>query len=106
MLEKQDLFEARQNGYWTCRVPGIAVTKNGVVLVTTEARPERGGDYDYNDVLMHRWDAPLFTGPIADPSDETTAARTFERLWREDSAGSWKADLPPLWAPDNFKTLS
>jgi hypothetical protein len=45
-LEKQNLFEARTNGYWTCRIPGIAVTKSDVVLVTTEARPGRGGDYD------------------------------------------------------------
>ena len=54
MLMKQDLFEARQNGYWTCRIPGITVTKNGVVLVTAEARPGQGGDYDFNDLLMRR----------------------------------------------------
>ena len=54
MLDKQDLFEARTHGYHTCRIPGIAVTKEGTVLVTGEARPGRGGDYDYNDVLMRR----------------------------------------------------
>lgn len=54
MLEKQDLFEARQHGYHTCRIPGIAVTNRGTVLVTGEARPGGGGDYDYNDVLMRR----------------------------------------------------
>lgn len=54
MIEKQDLFTARQNGYWTCRIPGIAVTKNNSVLVTAEARPGQGGDYDFNDVLMRR----------------------------------------------------
>lgn len=54
MVEKQNLFEARKNGYWTCRIPAIAVTRNDVVLVTAEARPGRGGDYDFNDVLLRR----------------------------------------------------
>lgn len=54
MLEKQDLFEARTHGYKTCRIPGLAVTRNNVVLATGEARPGGGGDYDYNDVLMRR----------------------------------------------------
>ncbi len=52
--EKSDLFEARKDGYHICRIPGIAVTKNNVVLVTTEARPGVGGDYDFNDVLIRR----------------------------------------------------
>ena len=43
-LEKQNLFEARQDGYWTCRIPGLAVTRSNVVLATTEARPGKGGD--------------------------------------------------------------
>jgi hypothetical protein len=50
-MEKQDLFEARTSGYHTCRIPGIAVTKNNTVLVTTEARPGCS-DYDFNDVLF------------------------------------------------------
>ena len=53
-LDKQNLFEARQNGYWTCRIPGMVTTKNNAVIVTTEARPGQGGDYDFNDVLMRR----------------------------------------------------
>ena len=52
-MEKQTLFEARTNGYHTYRIPGIAVTKNNTVLVTTEARPGCS-DYDFNDVLMRR----------------------------------------------------
>lgn len=54
MLEKQDLFVARTHGYWTYRIPGIAVTGRDTVLVTTEARPGQGGDYDFNDILMRR----------------------------------------------------
>jgi len=54
MLEKQDLFEARKDGYHVCRVPGILAAKNETVLVTTEARPGKGGDWDFNDILMRR----------------------------------------------------
>ncbi len=72
-LEKQNLFEARTGGYWTCRIPGIAVTRTNVVLVTTEARPGRGGDYDYNDVLMRRsTDGGRTFGPIVKRVDHTT----------------------------------
>ena len=53
-IEKHNLFETRQDGYWTCRIPGLAGTKNNVVLVTAEARPGKGGDYDCNDLLMRR----------------------------------------------------
>ena len=72
-LEKQNLFEARTNDYWTCRIPGITVTKSDVVLVTTEARPGRGGDYDFNDVLMRRSsDGGKTFGPIRKLVDHTT----------------------------------
>lgn len=65
LLEKQNLLEARTNGYWTCRIPGLVVTKSDVVLVTTEACPGRGGDYDFNDVLMRRsTDGGKTFGPI------------------------------------------
>lgn len=53
-IDRQDLFEARTSGYRTYRIPGLAVTRNGVVLATTEARPGEGGDYADNDVLMRR----------------------------------------------------
>jgi hypothetical protein len=32
MIATQNLFEARTNGYWTCRIPGLAVTTRGAVL--------------------------------------------------------------------------
>jgi sialidase-1 len=72
-MEKQDLFEARTNGYHTYRIPGIAVTKNNVVLVTTEARPGWGGDYDFNDVLMRRsTDGGRTFGPVVKIVDHAT----------------------------------
>lgn len=67
MITKQDLFEARKNGYYTCRIPGIIATANDTVLVTGEARPGKGGDYDYNDVLMRR---------------STDGGRTFEPFFK------------------------
>lgn len=72
-LQKQDLFEARTHGYWTYRIPGIAVTKTNTVLVTTEARPGRGGDYDFNDVLLRRsTDGGNTFGPVIKLVDHTT----------------------------------
>ena len=54
MLRNINIFEARKEGYKTYRVPGITVTKNDVVLVTAEARPNEGSDWDSNDVILRR----------------------------------------------------
>ena len=65
MLEKVNIFEARTEGYWSYRVPGIVCTPRGVVLVTVEARRGKGGDWGDNDVLLRRsvdggltWEVP------------------------------------------------
>lgn len=65
MLEKANVFEARTNGYWSFRVPGMVCTPRGVVLVSAEARRGKGGDWDDNDILLRRsldggksWQAP------------------------------------------------
>ena len=55
-MNRQPLFEARTHGYYTYRIPGIAVTPGGAVLATVEARPGKGGDWDFNDVVMRRSD--------------------------------------------------
>jgi sialidase-1 len=64
-LDKIHLFQARTGGYHVYRIPGLLVTRNGVVLATTEARRGGGGDWDRNDVLIRRsldggwtWDTP------------------------------------------------
>ncbi len=73
MIEKQSLFEARTHGYWTCRIPGLAVTRNNVVLATAEARPGQGGDYDFNDVLLRRsTDGGKTFAPFVKLVDHTT----------------------------------
>lgn len=65
MLEKINLFEARQAGYHNYRVPGILRAPGGAILVTAEARRGGGGDWDSNDILLRRsldhgatWAAP------------------------------------------------
>ena len=54
MPQKITLFEARTDGYWNYRVPGMLCTESGVVLTTAEARRGRGGDWDGNDVVLRR----------------------------------------------------
>ncbi len=54
LLEKQNLFDARTQGYYIDRIPGLLVTKRGAVLATVEARRGGGGEWDDNDVLLRR----------------------------------------------------
>lgn len=54
MYDVTHLFEARKGGYKTYRVPGILATDRDTVIVTAEARPGRGGDWDPNDIIMRR----------------------------------------------------
>lgn len=54
MFTQQTLFEARSDGYRTCRIPGIIVTPHGVVLAYCESRQGRGGDWDPIDIRMRR----------------------------------------------------
>jgi sialidase-1 len=60
-----DLFAAGHEGYATCRIPGIVVTKTGAVLAYCEARKSGTGDWAQIDVMMRRsadggrtWEAP------------------------------------------------
>ena len=52
-VEKTDLFEAATDGYAAYRIPGIAVTANGVVLAYCEAR-KTNGDWAAIDVMLRR----------------------------------------------------
>ncbi len=53
-FEKQPIFTARTGGYHVYRIPSIAVTRNGTILATGEARRGGGGDYDSNDIVIRR----------------------------------------------------
>lgn len=54
MLKKTNLFEARTEGYYTYRIPGIIVTSKGTVLAYCEARQDSRSDWANIDILMRR----------------------------------------------------
>jgi sialidase-1 len=53
-LEKTDLFAARDAGFALPRIPGIVVTKRGVVLAYCEARKNSGADWGEIEVHLRR----------------------------------------------------
>ena len=53
-FEVDNLFTAGEHGYTNFRIPGVCVTPGGAVLVHSEARRGRGGDWDDSDLLMRR----------------------------------------------------
>ena len=53
-LEKVDLFESGKESYALYRIPGVAVTKKGTVLVWCEARRNARGDWGPIDVMLRR----------------------------------------------------
>jgi sialidase-1 len=53
-IAKMDLFTAREGGYWNYRIPCLAATASGTLLAAAEARPDYGGDYDQNDLVLRR----------------------------------------------------
>lgn len=54
LLEKIDLFEARQDDYALYRIPGLAVTTKGTVLAYCEARRTGKSDWDTIDLYLRR----------------------------------------------------
>jgi len=53
-LEKVDLFESGVDGYALYRIPGVAVTKKGVVLAWCEGRKTGRGDWGPIDAMLRR----------------------------------------------------
>lgn len=54
MLTRTNLFEARTDGYYTYRIPGIVVTTKGTILAYCEARQDSRSDWANIDILMRR----------------------------------------------------
>lgn len=54
LLQKSDLFEAKQNGYNLYRIPGIVVTRKGTILAYAEARQANRGDWGPIDIVLRR----------------------------------------------------
>jgi hypothetical protein len=38
MIEHDDILQIHSNGYWTCRIPGLALTPHDIVLAGCETR--------------------------------------------------------------------
>ncbi len=52
IIHRQALFSAGEAGYHIYRIPGLAVTSNGVILAYCAARKGGGGDWDEIDVAL------------------------------------------------------
>ncbi|HEY2586168.1 MAG TPA: sialidase family protein, partial [Tepidisphaeraceae bacterium] len=52
--EEIRVFEPKDNGYASCRIPGLAMTTNGTLLAWCEARHAKGGDWDPIEILLRR----------------------------------------------------
>ncbi len=52
--QKTPLFEARTQGYYTYRIPGLAVARDGALLAYCEARKTGAGDWEDIDIVVRR----------------------------------------------------
>ncbi len=64
LLEKVDVFTAREGGYYHYRVPGIVVTPAGSVLAYCEARRQDGDWADIDIVLRRSTDGGKTWSPL------------------------------------------
>ena len=53
-LKQAVLFQSRQGGYHTYRIPGLVVTARGTILAYCEARKDSPWDYGAIDILLRR----------------------------------------------------
>lgn len=53
-LEHTELFRSGENGYHTCRIPALLVTKKGTVLAFCEARKNSSSDHGDIDLALKR----------------------------------------------------
>ncbi len=86
---KIDLFAAGKEGYGQFRIPGIVVTKNGVVLAYCEARRAASTDWGQIDVMLRRsTDGGLTWSPMKkivelDGKFERNPAAVAQKLGKE-----------------------
>ncbi len=80
-LEKNNIFEAKKEGYAMYRIPGIVVTAKGTVLAYCEARRTGKSDWDMIDILLRRstdggktWGARLNVAAVPGPKLKNRAA--------------------------------
>ena len=80
-IQVANVFEAETGGYAHYRVPAIAVSPAGTVMVVVEARASSSGDWGHQDILMRRstdrgrtWDEPRKIVQLEGPPAENEAA--------------------------------
>ena len=80
-LQVSRLYEGGSGGYAHYRVPAIAVSPAGTVMVLVEARKSPSGDWGPQDILMRRsrdggktWDAPRKIVDLEEPAGTNEAA--------------------------------
>lgn len=80
-IQVVNVFEAETGGYAHYRVPAIAVSPAGTVMVMVEARVSTSGDWGHQDILMRRstdqgktWDEPRKIVQLDGPPAENEAA--------------------------------
>jgi sialidase-1 len=90
-LEKLDLFEADKDGYKLYRIPGVVVTKRGVVLGYCEARKTGKSDWDTIDIMLRRsadngrtWDSPRKIVDVAGPKSKNPVALERNQAYPDD----------------------
>lgn len=77
-----DLFSAGANGYASYRIPGLVMTRRGVLVAYAEARRTGHGDWDQIDIVLDRstdggrtWEGQRRIASVADARQNPVAAR-------------------------------
>ena len=80
-IQVSRLYEAETGGYAHYRVPAIAVSPAGTVMVVVEARASDSGDWGLQDILLRRsfdggktWDEPRKIVHLKDSQEQNEAA--------------------------------
>lgn len=80
-IEKRDLFVAGQDGYASCRIPALTVTRDGTLLAFCEARGSTRGDWGPIDILLRRstdggktWSKPQKVADVEGPHRKNPVA--------------------------------
>ena len=50
-VRKQVVFDPTNTGFYVFRIPAIATTKKGNILIFAEGRKGRGGDFDPSNLV-------------------------------------------------------
>ncbi|MFA5204458.1 MAG: sialidase family protein [Lentisphaeria bacterium] len=123
-LHQQVLFQAREGGYHTYRIPGLALTAKGTLLAHCEARRDSPWDYGQMDILVRRstdggatWTPPAVLIPGEDKNVANTVlipdrdtgglhllyCRDYKRCFYAHSTDDGLTFSPPVEITDVFE---